>query len=194
MEKGYMSENHVNELVRRAQEGEKEAFETLMRTYDRQILSLAYQMMGNTMDAEDVTQEVFIRAYRRLPDFRFESEFFTWLYRIAVNCTISARRRRLRNRHASIDHGETATGSFEQRLKDPGHEPDKQMIQQEIRETVEKQLDKLPVMQRVVFFLRFMEDLKIRDIAEITGSSEGAVKNSLFRSTRKMRKHLAHLI
>jgi len=189
-----MSGNDVNELVRRAQAGEAQAFETLMRTYDRQILHLAYQMLDNTMDAEDVTQEVFMRAYRRLSDFRFESEFFTWLYRIAVNCAISARRRRLRNRHASIDRSDTAADSFERRLKDSGHEPDKQMIQQEIRETVEKHLDKLPIMQRVVFFLRFMEDFKIREIAEITGSSEGAVKNSLFRSTRKMRKHLAHLI
>jgi RNA polymerase sigma-70 factor, ECF subfamily len=189
-----MNGNDVNELVRRAQAGETQAFETLMRTYDRQILSLAYQMLGNSMDAEDVTQEVFMRAYRRLSDFRFESEFFTWLYRIAVNCSISARRRRLRNRHVSIDRSETAADSFERRLKDSGHEPDKQMIQQEIRETVEKHLDKLPIMQRAVFILRFLEDFKIKEIAEITGSSEGAVKNSLFRSTRKMRKYLAHLI
>ena len=89
----------VRALVQRAQEGDAEAFERLVHQYDRRVLTLAYQLVGNTQDAEDVYQEAFMRAYDKIGKFRFESDFYTWLYRIVVNCAISYRKKRNRQLH-----------------------------------------------------------------------------------------------
>ena len=131
-----------------------------------------------------------MKVYKNIQRFRFESDFYTWLYRIAVNSAISYRKRRNRHIHAHIgeagdqENGKTYTPS------DSAPGPDKKLIDHEIKQQIESNLDRLPLMQRVVFTLRFLQDFRIKEIANIINCSEGTVKNYIFRSTQKMRKHL----
>lgn len=178
------------ELVQQAQEGNLWAFEKLVHKYDARVLTLALQLVGNKQDAEDVYQEAFMRVYHKIHRFRFESDFYTWLYRIVVNCAISYRKKRNRQQHSSIDAFSEKENGWQWTPADPNANPEKQVDSQEIRQQIEMNLDTLPLMQRVVFTLRFLQDFKIKDIAKIVGCSEGTVKNYLFRSTQKMRKYL----
>ena len=179
------------DLVLQAQEGNLWAFEKLVCRYDQRVLGLAYQLLGNHQDAEDVYQEVFMRVHHNIKKFRFQSDFYTWLYRIVVNCAISYRKKRNRQRHLSIDEtGEKGNG-WQWTPTDPGIHPDAVVNNLELRHMITMKLNTLPLMQRVVFTLRFFQDFKIKEIAQIIGCSEGTVKNYLFRSTQKMRKGLS---
>ena len=94
-------------LIRKAQHGDCMAFESLVRKYDKHVLSLALNMVGNVEDAKDIYQEVFIRAFRSLSKFRFQSEFFTWLYRITVNYSINFRKQRSHRAAFFVDSQQT---------------------------------------------------------------------------------------
>ena len=178
------------DLVRQAQEGSLWAFERLVHKYDKRVLSLAFQLVGNRQDAEDVYQEAFMKVYNKINRFRFESDFYTWLYRIVVNCAISYRKKRNRERHRSIEEAAEKETGWYRIPADPKLGPDDLIDTTEIREQIQSSMEALPLMQRVVFTLRFLQDFKIREIAQIIGCSEGTVKNYLFRSTQKMRMHL----
>ncbi len=180
----------IHNLVIQAQNGNVEAFEELVKIYDKRVLSLAIQLVGNTEDAEDIYQDVFMKVYAKLDQFRQESHFYTWLYRIVVNCAISYRKKRNRQVHQSIDEMVDRKGDWQYHFPQTGQSPERHTINNEILEQVQSTMDKLSLMERVVFILRFFEDFKIKDISEITGCAEGTVKNFLFRSTRKMRKDL----
>ena len=186
--------NEERDLVLQAQQGNLWAFERLFHKYDKRVLSLAYQLVGNRQDAEDVYQEAFMRVYHKLDKFRFESDFFTWLYRIVVNCAISYRKKRERHRHQSIEESTERENGWRWTPTDPEARPDTLVSTLELREQIRSHLEDLPLMQRVVFTLRFFQDFKIKEIAQIIGCSEGTVKNYIFRSTQKMRKNLAQYI
>jgi len=179
------------DLVLQAQEGNRWAFEKLVHKYDKRVLALAFQLVGNKQDAEDIYQEAFMRVYHKINRFRFESDFYTWLYRIVVNCAISYRKKRNRHRHQSIEQTGARENGWQCIPADPGASPDTLVSNVELIEQIQSNLETLPLMQRVVFILRFFQDFKIKDIAEIIGCSEGTVKNYLFRSTQKMRRNLS---
>ena len=179
------------DLVLQAQEGNRWAFEKLVHKYDKRVLALAFQLVGNKQDAEDIYQEAFMRVYHKINRFRFESDFYTWLYRIVVNCAISYRKKRNRHRHQSIEQTGARENGWQWIPADPGASPDTLVSNVELIEQIQSNLETLPLMQRVVFILRFFQDFKIKDIAEIIGCSEGTVKNYLFRSTQKMRRNLS---
>ena len=182
------------DLIRQAQTGDQRAFEKLVRKYDKKVLALAFQFVENVEDAKDIYQEAFMRAYHKIHRFRFESQFYTWLYRIVVNCAISYRKKGARQRHQSIE--ETMHNEDGWHLLPPNEEPkpDALAIREELREQIQSNLETLSLMQRTVFVLRFYEDFKIKDIAEIIGRTEGTVKNYLFRSVQKMKKRLSPYI
>ena len=179
------------DLVLQAQEGNLWAFEKLVCRYDQRVLGLAYQLLGNHQDAEDVYQEVFMRVHHNIKKFRFQSDFYTWLYRIVVNCAISYRKKRNRQRHLSIEETGERENGWQWTPTDPEIHPDAVVNNLELRQMIAMELNGLPLMQRVVFTLRFFQDFKIKEIAQIIGCSEGTVKNYLFRSTQKMRKGLS---
>ena len=179
------------DLVLQAQQGNLWAFEKLVCKYDQRVLALAYQLLGNHQDAEDVYQEVFMRVHHNIKKFRFQSDFYTWLYRIVVNCAISYRKKRNRQRHLSIEETGERENGWQWTPTDPGIHPDAILNNLELRHMITMKLNALPLMQRVVFTLRFFQDFKIKEIAQIIGCSEGTVKNYLFRSTQKMRKGLS---
>jgi len=178
-------------LIQQAQNGNQWAFERLIKKYDRKVFALSFRMLGNTQDAEDVYQDVFMKVYHNLKNFRFESDFYTWLYRIAINCNISYRKKRNLRYRSSFESLGQEDNPWQWIPADSTSTPDSQMDAVELREKIQSILGTLSLMQRTVFVLRFFENFKIKEIAEITGCAEGTVKNYIFRGTQKMRKHLS---
>ena len=177
------------QLIRQAQQGDARAFEALVEKYDRRILGLAYSMAGSQADAEDIAQEALIKAYQNLPAFRMESNFFTWLYRILVNTALTHKKRESRKKAVSIETIQSRKASNWDISAD-SESPEDHLLNTELESEVYTVLETPPMMQSVVFILRFFEEFKLKEIAEITGCTEGTVKNTLFRSVQKMRKAL----
>jgi RNA polymerase sigma-70 factor (ECF subfamily) len=184
-----MEEREIR-LIKRAQDGDPAAFEALVIMYDRQVLRLAYRLVNNLEDARDIYQDVFLLVYRKLSSFRFESEFYTWLYRIVVNQCINFRKWRRRRQAAALTEPDTAS-SFSARRFDSGEpNPEDGVIHREAGAKIQLALTHLSEKQRAVFVLRHFHDMKLQDIARSMGCADGTVKNYLFRATQKMQELL----
>ncbi len=182
-------------LIREAQQGNTDAFEELVRQYDRAVLRLAVHLTGSQEDAQDIYQEAFLRAYTNLNSFRFECSFYTWIYRIVTNlCLDHLRRRRSRSREFTstvFPDGEEET--ILNRLPDhrPGASPERNLAGRELRELILRALHRLSPRERVVFELKHYHGLRLRTVAGILNTTEGTIKNTLFRATHKLRTELA---
>ena len=167
-------------LIRSAQGGDQRAFHELVAMYDARIMSVALQLMKHKEDAEDIYQEVFIKAWRNMASFEFKSDFYTWLYRITVNTCFSYRSGRQRHHLENIPLEEGYHDAFEE------ESPERDDQQQRIIESV----DDLPPKQKTVFVMRHYQGHKIKDIAILLGCTPGTVKRYLHRATLKVRKEL----
>ncbi len=179
-------------LIKRAQRGNLEAFEKLVHQYDARIMKIAYDMLNNIEDARDVYQDIFVKVYRSIDKFRFQSEFYTWLFRIAINTCINFRKQRTKNDSVSLDQIENYHGTqWEMMGNSEELNPEKHLLNEELNEKINQGIERLSNQQRAVFILRHYHGYKLKQIAEIMECSEGTVKNYLFRATRKMQVVLA---
>lgn len=178
-----------------AQRGEREAFEHLVRRYDRQVLRLALNLTGSETEARDLYQEAFLKAYRSLGNFRFECSFYTWMYRIVSNVCMDHLRRRQVRKEESVervnDEGETVDLLEMTADERAGSRPDQQLLSKELGARIHRALAKLNGRERMVFELRHYEGMRLRAIGEALGTSEETAKNTLFRATQKLRQALA---
>jgi len=186
-----------DELIRAAQKGDRSAFDTLVRRYDRSVLRLALHMLGNEQDAQDVHQDAFIKAYRHLSNFRFECSFYTWLYRIVTNlCLDQLRRRKSRREDPSttLDAGGEEMDLMAN-LTDgrASANPARELERKVMNEAIQSALDELTPRERTVFELKHYQGLKLRTIGEMLSTTEETAKNTLFRATRKLRARLAEV-
>jgi len=188
------SEEHS--LVRKAQAGDRLAFEELVCRYDRDVLRLALNLVHKAEDARDIYQEAFLKVYRNLHRFRFECSFYTWLYRITTNVALDHLRRRTTRREdqapALPEQDDRAPRDFFDRqpeLSARGN-PEKQLLGQELGRHIEEAMKGLSPRERMVFELKHHQGLRLRAIGDLLGTSEDTVKNSLFRATRKLRATL----
>jgi RNA polymerase sigma-70 factor (ECF subfamily) len=184
-------------LIRAAQSGDAEAFEQLVRTYDQSVLRMALNLLRSPEDARDVYQEAFLRVYRKLPQFRFDCSFSTWLYRIVANlCLDQLRKRKVRKEEASSV--ETASGEMDRFQFLPEHradvDPQRQLWSAEVNERVSSVLATLTPRERLVFEMRHYQGMRLRAIGEALGVTEEAAKNCLFRATQKMRAALGDFL
>jgi RNA polymerase sigma-70 factor (ECF subfamily) len=184
-----------DELIRAAQKGERSAFDTLVRRYDRSVIRLALHMLGNEQDAQDVHQEAFIKAYRHLSNFRFECSFYTWLYRIVTNlCLDQLRRRKSRREDPSTAlDGQGEEMDLLANLSDgrASANPARELERKTMHAAIQSALDELTPRERTVFELKHYQGLKLRTIGEMLSTTEETAKNTLFRATRKLRTRLA---
>jgi RNA polymerase sigma-70 factor, ECF subfamily len=182
-------------LVRKAQAGDRLAFEDLVRRYDRDVLRLALNLVRRPEDARDVYQEGFLRAYRNLHRFRFECSFYTWLYRIVTNVALDHLRRRTSHREEQAPAPKQTEGlapdffDRQPELRASGN-PEKSLLGQEVGQQIERAMKRLSPRERVVFEMKHYQGLRLRAIGDLLGTSEETVKNSLFRATRKLRESL----
>lgn len=180
-------------LIRRAQNGDLEAFEEIVHRYDRRVLALTLRYTQDEDEAKDVYQEIFMRVHRALPKFRFRSRFSTWLHRIAVNACHTHRRRSQRERIFSLDEpvetSEGATGAVREMAADEANSEDR-VFNRELSRQIRAALEDLSPRQRLVFILRHYHDFKLREIAAMLRCAEGTVKRHLFAATHRMRQRL----
>ncbi len=184
--------NIEDELIRRAQRGDLEAFCGLARTYERRVYALALHYCRRPEDAEDLSQEVWLRAFRSLGGFRRESSFHTWLRRITVNTFLNHKRSgtvvrdgektavRLDSLEELLEVEPSTRG-----LRSDGAE--EEIHRRVLTERVMSALGELTEQQRIIFLLKHREGLTCKEVAEATGCSVGSVKKSLFRSLEKLR-------
>jgi RNA polymerase sigma-70 factor (ECF subfamily) len=170
--------------LERAQQGDPEAFRMLVDAHSRPLFRLAYRMTANEQDAEDIVQETFLRAYRAIERFDPQARVSTWLYAIASNCAVDTLRRRKHRRTDALDRPDAREAAG----PEPG--PERQAVGRELRARIDVELGRLPAKERVAFALRHFEDLPIREIACVMGTTEGAVKNNIFRAVHKLRDAL----
>ncbi|HEX4168172.1 MAG TPA: sigma-70 family RNA polymerase sigma factor [Bryobacteraceae bacterium] len=184
-------------LIRAAQHGDGLAFEQLVRSYDSNVLRMAYNLLHSQEDARDVYQEAFLRVYRKLPDFRFDCAFSTWLYRIVSNlCLDQLRKRKVRKEEATaID---TSSGEVDRLQFIPERradvDPQRQLMSTEVNNRIQSVLDSLTPRERLVFEMRHYQGMRLRAIGESLGVTEEAAKNCLFRATQKMRAALGDFV
>ena len=184
-------------LIRAAQQGDRDAFEQLVRVHDQSVLRLAMNLLRSPEDARDVYQEAFLRVYRNLHTFRFDCSFHTWLYRIVKNlCLDHLRRRKVRKEEPTVlTTGEGLLDRIdavpEERVEG---DPQRHLFSGQLRTRIKTVLGDLSPRERMVFELRHYQGLRLKRIGEILGTSEEAAKNCLFRATQKMRAALGDFV
>ena len=182
------------DLIIQAQKGNQNAFEELVYRYDRSVLSIALKYSNNEDDAKDLYQEVFIRVYRGIKNFRFQSEFSTWLFRITTNVCLSYKSRSKEHLRVSIDKDfddEENEYSTTKELVYDGSSPEDISSGKNLGEMVNAAIESLSPKQKMTFVLKHYEGYKIREIAEMLNCKEGTVKKYLFDATKNLRKKLS---
>jgi RNA polymerase sigma-70 factor (ECF subfamily) len=176
------------DLVERARGGLTDAFRVLVERHSRSVFRLAYRMTLNEFDADDVVQETFLRAYRGLGRFDGRSEFSTWIYRIAVNCSLDVQRTRVKRAEISASPESEDSLVTEAAALEPS--PDRVVLSGQVRQIVDGTLAELSPLERTAFLLRHVEGMAVPQISAVLGRNEGATKHSIFRAVRKLREAL----
>jgi RNA polymerase sigma-70 factor, ECF subfamily len=182
------------QLVERVQRGDKKAFDLLVMKYQQRIVNLVSRFVRNPADAVDVTQDAFIKAYRALPNFRGESAFYTWMYRIAVNTAknfLAVQSRRPQDLDPDIAGIEQIEG--ENALKEYAT-PEHMLLRDEIQQTVVSAIEELPEDLRVAITLREIEGLSYEEIALAMECPIGTVRSRIFRAREAIDKQLKPLL
>lgn len=184
--------NEEERLIKRAQEGDVNAFRELVERHMKKMYYLCYDLTRNHHDAEDLSQEVFIKVFHSISKFRGESKFSSWIHRIAVNTFIDKGRRY----KPVLDSFEEEFSEDENVVKppvdqEPIHNPEKGAESGLIQKHLDHALKELPNQQRSVFVLRHYQQYSLKEIAELLKISEGSVKSSLFRAIRRLQESLS---
>ncbi len=180
----------VAELVEKARQGDKRAFGSLVELYKDKIYSYVSRMLQDPSEAQDVTQEAFVRAYEALPSFRGASSFRTWLYRIASNLAIdSVRGRKRRGRNAiSLDQPlDTEEGELAPQLPEESRGPAEEALSQELQQEVQEAILELSPKLRPVLILYDLQGMSYREIAQTLGCPLGTVKSRLFNARNQLK-------
>ena len=183
-----------NDLVKRVQQGEKAAFDLLVLKYQQKVVNLVSRFISDHAECQDVAQEAFIKAYRALGSFRGDSQFYTWLYRIAANTAknhLASRSRKTPAYSVDVDDAEHFSG--ESGLKDYTN-PENMLLTDEIKQTVFAAIEKLPDDLKSAITLREIEGLSYEDIAEVMDCPIGTVRSRIFRARDAIDKELRPLL
>jgi RNA polymerase sigma-70 factor (ECF subfamily) len=181
-------------LVERVQQGDKSAFDLLVLKYQHKIIKLVLRYVRDPAEAQDVSQEAFIKAYRALPRFRGDSAFYTWLYRIAINTAknhlVSASRKPM---EYDLDLQDPEQFTVHPALRD-GDSPEGLALREELRETVESAIADLPEELRIAITLREVEGLSYDEIAQAMDCPVGTVRSRIFRARDAIDQRIKPLI
>jgi RNA polymerase sigma-70 factor (ECF subfamily) len=180
--------------VEKASAGDSDAFEVLVRKYQGWVVTLAYRMLGNHADAEDMAQEIFLKAYRALPQFGRRSTFSTWLYTIATNhCLNQLESRRRRPRLQEMNESPRTEGNprpLEDRVPDPTPGADRVVEQADLRRLVQAELLRLTPEHRAILVLRDIQGLSYEEVGGLLGLPPGTVRSRLHRARMELKERL----
>ncbi|MDP1853568.1 MAG: sigma-70 family RNA polymerase sigma factor [Candidatus Omnitrophota bacterium] len=187
--------DNESEIIERIKNGDQNAFCELVEKYKEKALNIAFSFCRNYEDAKDISQEAFIKAFKTIRNFRSESRFYTWFYRILINLCKDYLRRRMKNKAISANIRINNEAQEEESIFEviasglPG--PKEQLLNKELGEELTKALNSLPEQQKRVFTLKNIHGLKINEIAEIIKCAEGTIKAHLFKATLNLQERLA---
>lgn len=173
------------ECVQRVQEGESEAFETLVRRHQKTIFNLVYRMLGDYDEAAEMTQETFLSAYRSIDRFRGEANFSTWLYRIAINHATTRRKSVANWQQRSVPLDLTDD------IRDRQLNPEERAAQRDVQDKVQSALNSLDPEDATVILLRDLQDTPYEEVAKILDIPLGTVKSRLHRARQELKARLA---
>lgn len=181
------------ELVERARNGDRAAFRELVSIHQRNVYYLAFDLTGNKEDAEDISQEVFVKAFNAIKKFRFDAKFGSWLYRITVNTSLTMKGKKS---YSEMKHREEISTVVES-VQEPGiHDethPERITESVLLHSHLEKALERLSKRERTVFIMRNYSDMAFDQIVEILKISAGTARNLNFKALKKLRKELQFL-
>jgi len=191
-----MSDREIDQqLVERVQRGDKAAFDLLVSKYQRKIFRLLSRLIRDQAEIEDVAQEAFVKAYRALPNFRGDSAFYTWLYRIAINTAknylVSQGRRAPTTTENDVEDAETFDDG--EHLRDL-NTPDSMLLTKQVAEAVNRAIDQLPEDLRTAIVLRELEGLSYEEIAESMNCPIGTVRSRIFRAREAIAQELRPIL
>ena len=170
-----MSIENEDVVIRRCQQGEISAFETIYRHYEKPMLSVAYRMLSTKEDAEDALQNAFINLYRKIGQFKFDSAFSTWLYRIVINACLDTLKKGKHSSHVPLDQAAELS----------------EHVHTELDHHLQKAIDGLPPKMKACFVLFAVQGFKQREIAEMLQMKEGTIKAQVFEAKARLREVLS---
>ena len=191
-----MSERDIDQqLVERAQQGDKHAFELLVSKYQRKLGRLLSRFIRDPGEVEDVTQEAFVKAYRALPSFRGDSAFYTWLYRIGINTAKNYLVSMGRRAPTSTNYDAEEAEEFDDgdQLRDL-NTPENLLMSKQIAQTLNQSMDRLPQELRTAIMLREIEGMSYEDIAKIMSCPIGTVRSRIFRARETIAEQLRPML
>lgn len=178
-------------LLERIRKGETAAFQELVESYKKKVYFLAYDLTGTHQDAEDASQEVFVRVFRSIDRFQSRSKLSTWIYTITANACKDMNKRKKRGRMVALETMEDQEGKkMELQIEDPSGTPQNRLEEKQLASTVEVALGQLSPRERTVVVMRHYNDMMLKDIAGALHISEGTVKSLLFRGLKRLGKAL----
>jgi RNA polymerase sigma-70 factor (ECF subfamily) len=175
-------------LVKRARSGESQAFAEIVQENRRKIFYLAYDLTGSPQDAEDLSQEVFLKAFRAMKTFKGESSIGSWLYRITLNTFLDRKRKlsfQAEREQQPLQEGMKIASPVE------SENPENYAQSQQIKKHIEAALTQLSPRERAVFVMRHYQDMPGKEVGKLLNISEGTVKSLLFRAVKKLQKQLS---
>ncbi|MBU6161269.1 MAG: sigma-70 family RNA polymerase sigma factor [Myxococcales bacterium] len=176
-------------LIRSLQRRDEAAFARMVREYQDRVFALVFRMLGDRAEAEDVSQEVFVTVFKAIDSFRGDSQFSTWLFRIAANhCRNRLRYLSRRNYHRGQSLDEMHEGEYPVQLSEQVPQPDRILEGAQLEKTIQDALNALDEDQRLIVVLRDLEHLSYGEIAQILDVAEGTVKSRLFRARLALRE------
>ncbi len=177
-------------LVKRAIAGDEKAFKSLIKRYKNPVMQIVYKLVRDRSQLEDLTQEIFIKAFQHLSDFDYEHQFASWLFKITNNhCIDYIRKKRLRV-YSINDQIKTEDGEVEYEIPDSTYEPDLNMLREQKSKIIRQAIDSLPKKYRQVIVLRHQEELSYEEISKKTRLPVNTIKVQLFRAREMMYKFL----
>lgn len=181
-------------LVERAKKGDVAAFEQLIAQYQKSVYNTAFRLTGNHEDASDVAQEAFVKVYTSLPDFRGDSSFKTWLFRIVHNACNDELRKRIRKRTSSLsDIVFNEDGDLSRQIPDPSDGPEQSLDRIETQRVVQQSINELEDEYRIVVVMREIQGLSYNEIADALGINLGTVKSRLNRARHALKEKFSDL-
>lgn len=177
-------------LIKKVKKGDHQAFADLVDCYKNSVYSICLRMVGNREEAEDISQEAFIRAYNNISKFDSDRKFSTWLFRIATNLSIDSLRRKKPS--ISLDAEIPGTEGLALNTLLPGNTaaPDEQIVRAETEQWIQKEIGALPDKYRSAVVLKYVEDLSLKEISEIMGLPVGTVKTRVHRGREMLRRNM----
>ncbi|WP_413376823.1 RNA polymerase sigma factor SigW [Alkalihalobacillus sp. 1P02AB] len=180
----------VKRIIKEVKKGDEQAFAELVELFKDKVYQVAYRMVGNSYEAQDVAQEAFLRAYTNIEQYDINRKFSTWLFRIATNVAID----RLRKKKPDYYLQEEVKGAdgltYESQIATDEALPEEQVVTLELQEWVQDEINRLPLKYRTVIILKYIEDLSLKEISDILDMPVSTVKTRIHRGREALRKRM----